>query len=502
MNPTDPAVWQRTSPLAILFFIGKVFSALAKNATQVIAPMAAFFVAFPGSTQTKVVLAAVGFLVITLTTSILRYLFFRFRIADDAVLIREGVLNKKQLDIKFARIQGVNTEQSFIFRFFDLVTISFDTAGSSGSEGQLPAVKTGFSQALKKQIGQARKDTPEEVAADDLPETAPLLALDWRDMIKIGLADRRAFVFLAVLAPLFEQMTEEVGQAIANAFEDVAADIAEMGTAIAATALGALALFIVTVLVLGSIAAAFFRYHNFRLYLDNDRLRSVGGLFTRHEATMDTGKVQVARVSQGIVMRWTDSIRIVLKQASSSSQKADKSFTVPAAPPGFQQDFLADVLAPEIEGVDLDFDSPTLERVDVRFLRPRILYFGFGPALLVSAILWIGGLGSGGLVALAWVPIWAVVQWRVWRKLAYCVSANALVRRTGFLATRLDVFLLRKVQRVTVRQSPHQRRKGLASVRFFLASGSIRIPYIDAKRAETIRDYVLYRVESSKKSWH
>jgi len=274
-----------------------------------------------------------------------------------------------------------------------------------------------------------------------------------------------------------------------------------MGTTIAATLIGSLVLFIVALLVLGSIAAAFFRYHNFRLYLENDRLRSVGGLFTRHEATMDTGKVQVARVSQGIVMRWTERIRIVLKQASSSTQKADKSFTIPAAPPGFQESFLSRVFAPEIEGIDLDFESPALERVDIRFLRPRILYFGLLPALSVSVLFYLE-IGISGLVALAWIPIWAVIQWRVWRRLAYCLSANGLVRRTGFFATRLDVFLLRKVQRVTVKQSPYQRRKGLASLRFFLASGSIRIPYISADRAHTIRDYVLYRVESSTKSWH
>ncbi len=502
MKPTDPAIWQRTSPFAIVYFVGKVFANLAKNATQVIAPTAAFFVAFPGSTQTKIVLAVTGLIVITVVTSILRYWFFRFRIADDAVLIREGVINKKQLDIKFSRIQGVNTEQSFIFRFFDLVTISFDTAGSAGSEGQLPAVKSGFSESLKDRIGRLRKDAPDDAEPElDLPDAPPLLQLDWGDMVRIGLADRRAFVFLAVLAPLFDQMTEGVGQAIANAFEDVATDIAEMGTAIAATLIGGIVLFIVMVLVLGSIVAAFLRYHNFRLYLADDRLRSIGGLLTRHEATMDTGKVQVARISQSLVMRWMNRLRIVLKQASSSKQKADKSFRIPAAEPGFQQAFLGDVFAPEADGLDLDLESPALERVDLRLLRPRILYFGILPALAVSLLFWFEG-APGYFVVFAWVPIWAVIQWRLWWRLGYCVSADALVRRTGFFATRLDVFLLRKVQRVTVTQSPYQRRKGLASMRFFLASGSIRVPYIDAERAATIRDYVLYRVESSTKPWH
>lgn len=463
--------------------------------------MAAFFVAFPGSTQTKIIIAAGGFALITVTTSILRYWFFRFAITDDAVLIREGVINKKQLDIKFSRIQGINTEQSFIFRFFDLVTISFDTAGTSGNEGQLPAVKTGFSEALKEKIGRVAKDAPESEIPVSSEASEPILRLDWRDMIKIGLADRRAFVLLAVIAPFFEQMSEEFGQAIANAIEDVAADVAAMGTAIAATLLGTLVLIVVILLVLGSIAAAFLQYHNFRLYLEKNRLRSTGGLLTRHEATMETGKVQVARVSQGLVMRWSSRVRIVLKQASSAKQKLGKSFTIPAAPPGFYQGFIAEVYAPEIGATILDFDSPSLKRVDVRFLRPRIVYFGVLPAVFLAGALFAVA-GPIGPFFLAWIPVWALIQLQVWRRLAYNVTGDALVRRSGFLARKLDVFLLRKVQRVTISQSPYQRRKGLASMRFYLASGSVRLPYIKASDAETIRDYVLYKVESSTKSWH
>ena len=62
--------------------------------------------------------------------------------------------------------------------------------------------------------------------------------------------------------------------------------------------------------------------------------------------------------------------------------------------------------------------------------------------------------------------------------------------------------LFRKVQRVTVTQSRYQRRKNLASLRMHMASGSVRVPYIDHATAQQLRDYILYRVESSQKAWH
>jgi putative membrane protein len=47
-----------------------------------------------------------------------------------------------------------------------------------------------------------------------------------------------------------------------------------------------------------------------------------------------------------------------------------------------------------------------------------------------------------------------------------------------------------------------QERKGLATIRFYLASGTLKLPYVDHELAKQLRDYVLYRVESSQQAWH
>ena len=86
---------------------------------------------------------------ITVIGAFIRYWFFRYRIEDDSVLIREGVLKKIQLDIKFDRIQAINTQQNIIYRQFDLVTVQFDTAGSAKQEGHLPAIKSSLAESLK-----------------------------------------------------------------------------------------------------------------------------------------------------------------------------------------------------------------------------------------------------------------------------------------------------------------------------------------------------------------
>ena len=76
------------------------------------------------------------------------------------------------------------------------------------------------------------------------------------------------------------------------------------------------------------------------------------------------------------------------------------------------------------------------------------------------------------------------------------------MRRSGTIGYRTVALLYRKVQRVTVTRSPLQRRKGLATLRVYMASGSVRIPYIEHELARQLRDYILYKVESSRQAWH
>ena len=96
----------------------------------------------------------------------------------------------------------------------------------------------------------------------------------------------------------------------------------------------------------------------------------------------------------------------------------------------------------------------------------------------------------------------AAVAYRSWRRAGYLHDDNEIVRRSGLLGYRTVALLFRKVQRVSVTQSRYQRRKNLASLRMYMASGSVRIPYISHETAKQLRDYILYKVESSDKAWH
>ena len=188
MKTPAPDTWHRTSPFAVLFFIGKTIRLLIKNGWQSLAPLVALFASGQFDVKTVLQIAVVALGVLIIGGSILSYWFFRFQLTGDSILIRQGVVKKKQLDIKFDRIQGINTQQNPVFRAFKLVTVNFDTAGSSGNEGNLPAVTREFADSLRELIGKKRVATESD---EESTESASdiLVGLDWRDMVRIGLAD-------------------------------------------------------------------------------------------------------------------------------------------------------------------------------------------------------------------------------------------------------------------------------------------------------------------------
>ena len=155
----------------------------------------------------------------------------------------------------------------------------------------------------------------------------------------------------------------------------------------------------------------------------------------------------------------------------------------------------------EFPDVVLDPTSTEFKPIAKHYIRSRVLLTGVLPSVAFSTLM-ILPIGAFALVFLLWIPLNALIVWRIYKRFGVAVTPYGIARRRGFVGYQVSAFLHRKVQRVGLTQTPSQRRKGLASLRFYLASGSIKVPYVDAEKARQLRDYVLYQVESSQKAWH
>lgn len=504
MSTTDKDGWRHTSPLAVIFYAGKILQLIAQNAIQTFAPLVALLFAYQGNLMTMLIFGAIAFAAALLVASFLRYLFFRYKITDDSVLIREGVIKKKQLDIKFDRIQAINTEQNIIYRFFNLVAVTFDTAGSKGQEGHLPAVRPELANSLREKIRRTRAVAPDsefELAVQEKPDAGQLLSLSNADMVRIGLSDNRALIFLAFLGPLFEQI-DNFAESLATEDNFFALIAVQAGFAEGAAMVVMLMIGLTVLLLAASIVGAFLRFHRYRLKESNDVYQSTGGLLTRHVHSINRAKIQTLVITQNIVLRIFGRFRLNARQASSAKQHANKkNFAVPICLPDESQNLSQEFFGAEFSGLDPDPRSPSFAPIARQYLRARTMITAVIPAGIV-AVAFSFLIGWYAMWILIWVPFYALVNWRLYKRYGVQVTRDGLALRKGFLGFSITSFLHRKVQRVGVTQTWFQRRKGLATLRFYLASGTVRVPYVDFSEASKLRDYVLYRVESSQLAWH
>ncbi|HET6628327.1 MAG TPA: PH domain-containing protein [Woeseiaceae bacterium] len=498
-----PSGWRRTSPLAVVFYLGKIYEGLAKNAVQSLAPLAALVVAFQGNKLAALVGGVIVFVVATAVHAFLRYWFFRYAITDDSILIRDGVFRKRQLDIKFERVQGINTSQNIVFRLFGLVTVNLDTAGSSGQEGHLPAVESPFAAELRERIRRSPKAEIEAAGDEHRPETGArtLARLHGGDIVRIGLSSGRVFLVLALLGPLSQSLEEQSDRWVeeSEVLQAVGAAHFSFVTAVGLALVVVLA--VLAILLAASVVGALLRYHRYTLVADGDVLRWAAGLLTRHEQSVQTVKVQSLYVFQNFILQRFRRFRLRTRQATSGRSSKGSRFEVPICTGDLLAELGSEIFKDELEGLALDPRDSAFQRISRYYLRSRLLIAGVLPGIVAAAAFW-PEMGAYGLIWLLWIPVAAVLVWMRYRRYGIAITQDGASFRRGFVGSRLTVWLHRKVQRVSVSQSPFQRRRGLATMKFYLAAGSVTVPFVDYGAAARLRDYVLYRVESSERAWH
>jgi len=63
------------------------------------------------------------------------------------------------------------------------------------------------------------------------------------------------------------------------------------------------------------------------------------------------------------------------------------------------------------------------------------------------------------------------------------------------------MMLIYKIQGIKIASSPFQRRRKLATLTLYGASGSMMIPDIANERALALKNYMLYKLETAREKW-
>src|SRR5690625_540154 len=175
MNPVDLSQWQRLAPLALVAAVIAGWINFVRRNIFAFAGAGAGL-SYVGSIGTRgLVLSMIGLLLASLLGTVVYYRRFRFRVDRDALRVRRGLFEIRDMRVRFARVQNVGFSQPFYFRPFGLVRFLVQTPGSQGEEINVRGTRLGVAQALRERVGSGRDLMSEEtpgagnLVADELP---------------------------------------------------------------------------------------------------------------------------------------------------------------------------------------------------------------------------------------------------------------------------------------------------------------------------------------------
>lgn len=482
----------RQAPIAVLMIIYNVLKSLIRTWWPFILILI-FRSDFIRPETAKWWVGGITFMVILI--SIWRYCRFYFFLSEDKLHVFKGIFTRVKLDIPFDRIQSITFEQNVIHQLFKVARVKVDTAGSSSEEFEFAALDLKKADQLRSFILSRKTSNVTEAVTDQKTTGRLLLNLEISDLLKVGISQnhfRTTGIVVAFLLGLRDRIKEALGDRYLNEFDSLTERLFQN---IVVYGLG---LFI-TILILsffGTLIYSVLKYYDFKLWKSKDGYRMESGLFNRREQAARDQKIQIVRWVNNPLRSIFSITQLRFFQASSGSGSSKTSISVPGVPLTLMQDILKYYFGRTIEDIDAYQFG-----IDRSYLIRRLLYLVLIPAIILLSVGIITKAFGWCFFSAFWLLIGFFYQYHLHRKWRYYLQDDGVLTVSGVVERVHKALLLRKVQGVQLKQSPYQWRHGLATIVFHSASGDLQIPYVKMDLALQIKNYTLYKVESSRQKW-
>jgi putative membrane protein len=480
---------RRLHPLSVLFAIGD-------SAKQFLIP--ALLALFATRSRDAWEVWGVVVLVPLAVIAFVRVLSFRYRFEATELVIRWGFVFKRVRHIPYDRIQNVDAVQNVLHRLFNVIEVRVETGGGAETEAALKVVNRDAFDEIRRMVFAGRKadvETAEKPAA-----AAVILAMPPSEVFLFGLLHGKGMIVAgALFGLLFEfgildrvggaLFGENVGRGVVRrlargVYDDVTVPFEQYFIGIGVVVF-ALALF-----RLASALWNFVTYYGFKLTRSGDDLRCEYGLLTRVTSTIPVRRIQKVIVREGPWHRLGRRLSVGVQTAGGKAEEAG----------GSTQSWLAPLVRRErlvsmLEGIVPDAAVP----LDWQPVHPRGVRREFVGSLFVLVPLSVGlsvYLGRSAIVPIVLLLLWSWYNARrTVAALGWGVSDETVQFRSGWIWRSRLVAPLTKVQAVSRRQTPFDRRHRMATVFADTAGRSqgdfaIRIPYLPAPVAASLSQHL------------
>ncbi len=426
----------------------------------------------------------VGIVVLLLGRGLLRWLTTRYRITDEQVEVRTGLVMRQRLATRRERIRTVESTAKLGHRLFGVTSVRIGTGQHEQRNRKtivLDAVTNAEADRLRREL--LRRTTAGD--AQSAPPPVEVIAeLDWAWLRYAPLTLSGLFAIAAIAGIAWRSLNEldirpdRIGLARDSVHWLESTGIATVIAVIAVSAL--------IVIVFGSMIVYALRYRGYQLTREaDDTLHVRRGLLTTSAVTIEEARLRGVEIREPLLLRLGRGARL-LAIATGLQHRNENHLLMPPGPAADAHRIAAKALRTN--------DSPTaveLVRHPSRALRRRLLRAVL-PGLVLVLVLWLAHVW-GGWPDWLWqvacvLPVLGVpVGANRYRNLGHALTSRYLVTRSGSLNRRTAVLQRDGIIGWKVRQSFFQRRVGLATLTATIAAGHGAYHVLDVAESDAIR---------------
>lgn len=502
--------WYRMSVWSILFLIWKFFKAVFISNWPTLVALFAFLQSKSFSLPWIIGGAGVTALML-FTFSLLSYLRFRFFWDEEFLYLQSGIFTRKLKKIPYERIQSVNTSQSLVHRILGLVSVTVDTAGSATQEVQISAVSVSLADELSNVVYEFRQQMSEKkplesvfnAVANGNEQDERIANVETSDILLFALFEnhlKTAGLILAFVLTIFQQLNDAFEDAPAEFLEQQTGDFVENFKSDLAFALVSIAIISMVITVLFTLTRMFLQHYNTELFRTAKGYRKVSGLLTRKKVELGISKVQMISWNTNPLKKLFGLYGFKLSNASTETFDPNNltrnTFFIPAMRLKGIKHTLDRIL-----GRTLPIMEEATKPVATTFIYRRTLYFGIFPLILTLAPLIYFDHSLWLTAPLVWLALVVFYNISYQRNFRFHFDHETAWIETGVIGRNWKAIEWFKVHNVTLKSSPHQRKKNLCTVVVHTSGDQLTLPYISLDFGKKIRDLALWQINTKQRPW-
>lgn len=392
---------------------------------------------------------------ILLVGGVLSWLRFTYRIVNGELRIEQGIFVRKNIYLSKERIQVIDIKAGILQRLFGLVEVEVKTAGSSSKQAKISAITKSKAEDLKEEL---RKDTGtvKKTDIDEVKERARY-QLTGKELAIAAATSGSFGIALSIVGTVFSQVDQVLS-------EDQLIRYLEMlvpGSLSSNLIVGAILLVLIISWLLSFLGTTI-RYFGFLLTVKDNELQIRHGLFEQRQITVPFNRIQAIQVKEGLLRQPFGYASLIIESAGYGEDQGNSTTLYPLIAKDRVSSFLNEVLPDYADGVV----AKTVPQKAMKRYLFRV--FRWSLVLILSAW-WFLPYGWSALFLLLPAMMLGFAQYR---DAGIGIHDRTLSIQSRLLSKKTAIVNRNRIQRVSLKQNPFQKRLGLLSYTVTVASGN------------------------------